>query len=35
MPANLENSEVATRLEKANFHSYAKEISNYHAIALI
>ena len=40
MPANLENSAVATRLEKVSFHSNpkernAKECSNYHTIALI
>ena len=40
MPANLENSAVATRLEKVSFHSKpkegnAKERSNYHTIALI
>ena len=40
MPANLENSAVATGLEKVNFHSNpkkgnAKECSNYHTIALI
>ena len=40
MPANLENSEVATGLEKFSFHSNfkkgnAKECSNYHTIALI
>ena len=39
MPANLENSAVATGLEKVSFHSYpkdnAKERSNYHTIALI
>ena len=40
MPANLENSAVATGLEKVNFHSSpvfgnAKECSNYHTIALI
>ena len=40
MPANLENSEVATGLEKVNFHSNpkkgnAKECSNYHTIVLI
>ena len=40
MPANLENSAVATGLEKVSFHSYpkerqAKECSNYHTIALI
>ena len=40
MPANLENSAVATRLEKVSFHynskkGNAKECSNYHKIALI
>ena len=35
MPANLENSAVATRLEKVSFHSNAKECSNYYTIALI
>ena len=35
MPANLENSAVATGLEKVCFHSNAKERSNYHTIALI
>ena len=40
MPANLENSAVATGLEKVSFHSNPKErqcqkLSNYHAIALI
>ena len=40
MPANLENSAVATRLEKVSFHSNPKErqcqkCSNYHTIALI
>ena len=40
MPANLENSAVATGLEKVSFHSnpkerHAKECSNYHTIALI
>ena len=40
MPANLENSAVATGLEKVSFHSKtkkgnAKECSNYHTIALI
>ena len=40
MPANVENSEVATGLEKVSFHSNpkegnAKECSNYHTIALI
>ena len=29
MPAHLENSAVATGLEKVNFHSNAKECSNY------
>ena len=40
MSANLENSTVATGLEKVSFHSNpkkgnAKECSNYHTIALI
>ena len=39
MPANLENSAVATGLEKVSFHSSpkgnAKECSNYYTIALI
>ena len=40
MPANLENSAVATGMEKISFHSNAKErqcqiISNYHTIAFI
>jgi len=40
MPANLENTEIATELEKVSFHSSpkkgnAKECSNYHTIALI
>ena len=40
MPANLENSAVATGLEKVNFHSnpkerHAKECLNYCTIALI
>ena len=40
MPANLENSAVATSLEKVSFHSNhrkgnAKECSNYRTIALI
>ena len=37
MSANLENSVVATGLEKVSFHSNsnAKECSNYHTIALI
>ena len=39
MPANLENSAVATGLEKVSLHSNpkgnTKECSNYHTIALI
>ena len=40
MPTNLENSAVATGLEKVSFHSNpkkgnAKECSSYHTIALI
>ena len=35
MPANLENSAVATGLEKVSFHSNVKEHSNYHTSALI
>ena len=35
MPENLENSAVATGLEKVSFHSNAKECSNYRTIALI
>jgi len=40
MPANLENSAVATGLERVSFHSNPKErnaekCSNYHTIALI
>ena len=35
MPVNLENSAVATGLEKIRFHSNPKECSNYHTIALI
>ena len=40
MPANLENSGVATGLEKVSFHSnpkerQVKECSNYHTIALV
>ena len=40
MPANMENSAVATGLEKVSFHlipkkGNAKECSNYHTIALI
>ena len=35
MPANLENSAVATVLEKVSFHSNPKECSNYCTIALI
>ena len=35
MPANVENSAVATGLEKVSFHSNPKECSNYRTIALI
>ena len=35
MPANLENSAVATGLEKVSFHSNPKECSNYCTIELI
>ena len=35
MPATVENSAVATGLEKVSFHSNPKECSNYHEIALI
>ena len=35
MPANLENSAIATGLEKVSFHSNAKEGSKYCKIALI
>ena len=35
MPANLENSAVATGLEKVSFHSNPKECSIYRIIALI
>ena len=35
MPANLENSTVATGLEKVSFHSNPKECSNYRTTALI
>ena len=40
MPANLENSAMATGLEKVSFHPIpkkgnAKECSNYHTIALL
>ena len=39
MPANLENSAVATGLEKVSFHSNpkgnAKECSNYHTVVLM
>ena len=39
MPSNLENTAVATGLEKVSFHSNpkgnAKECSNYHTVALI
>ena len=35
MPANLENSAVATGLEKVSFHSNPKESSDCHTIAVI
>ena len=35
MTANLENSAVATGLQKISFHSNPKECSNYRTIALI
>ena len=35
MPANLENSAVATGLEKVSFHFNAKECSNYRTTVLI
>ena len=35
MPANLENSAVATGLEKVSFHFNPQKCSNYHTIALI
>ena len=35
MPENLENTLVATGLEKVRFHSSPKECSNYYTIALI
>ena len=35
MPANLENSAVATGREKVSFHSNPKECSNYRTTALI
>ena len=35
MPANLENSAVATGLEKVSFHSNPKECSKYHTITVI
>ena len=35
MPANLENSAVATGLEKVSFHFIPKECSHYRTIALI
>ena len=35
MPANLENSAVATGLEKVSVDSNPKECSNYHTLALI
>ena len=34
MPANLENSPMATGLENVGFHSNSKECSNYHTVAL-
>ena len=34
MPANLENSALATGLEKVSLHSNAKEYSNYCTIVL-
>ena len=35
MPAHLENSAVATTLEKVSFHSSPQECSNYCTIALV
>ena len=35
MPANLQNSAVATGLEKVSFHSNSKDCSNYRTMALI
>ena len=35
MPATLENSAVATGLEKVSVHSNPKECSNYHTLAFI
>ena len=35
MPADLENSAVATGLEKVSFHSNAKECSNYFTVSII
>ena len=35
MPTNLENSPVATGLEKVGFHSNPKECSNYCTLTLI
>ena len=35
MPADLENSAVATGLEKVSFHFNPQKCSNYHTIALI
>ena len=35
MPADLENSVVATGLEKVSFLSSTKECSNYHTISLL
>ena len=35
MTANMEDSAVATGLEKVSFHSNPKECSTYHLVALI
>ena len=35
MTANMEDSAVATGLEKVSFHSSPKECSTYHLVALI
>ena len=35
MPSNLENTAVATGLEKVSFHANPKECSNYHTFALM
>ena len=35
MQANLENSAVATKLEKVSFHCNTKECSNYYTTVLI